>query len=205
MVTRTTPCLANGAPAAPCKAPEPPMNPPPWIQTITGSLRASHRRGARRSGTGNPPTEQAAGAPAGGGGPNRPCMQSAPNSAAWARRSTAPPAGRPPPQVADRRRREGDALERDDSVVDHPLQFAAIHPHDCRRLRPRCGANTRRGRQRGQRAYEKSWSLSIAAVGSVVPFCAHTSPSSAVSYKPRRLDDCPSLQPNRLNPISGEQ
>ena len=40
MVTRTTPCLANGPPAAPCKAPEPPTNPPPWIQTITGSLRA---------------------------------------------------------------------------------------------------------------------------------------------------------------------
>ncbi len=52
-MTRTTPCLANGAPAAPCRAPEPPTNPPPWIHTITGSLGRSDRRGARRSGTGN--------------------------------------------------------------------------------------------------------------------------------------------------------
>ena len=84
--------------------------------------------------------------------------------------------GRPPPQVAHGRRREGDALEGDDSVVDHPLQFAAIHPHDCRRLRTRRGANTRRDRQRGQRAHEKSGRPRNRR-GSVVPFCAHTSPS----------------------------
>ena len=177
MVTRTTPCLANGAPAAPCKAPEPPTNPPPWIHTITGSLRAVGSAGRqtfrnRQSSDG----AGGAGAPAGRrrAEPSLHAVRPVLRGLAHAR----PPRrrlGRPPPQVAHGRRREGDALEGDDAVVDHALQFAAIDPHDCRRLRTRRGANTRRGRQRGQRAREKSGHPRNRR-GSVVPFCAHTSP-----------------------------
>ena len=123
--------------------------------------------------------------------------------------------GRPPPQVAHGGRREGDALVGDDAVVDHALQLAAIHLHDCRRLRARGRTDTRRDCQCGQRAREKSVH-SRNRCRSVVPFCAHTSPFACqhdrrgasgspiehaladnASYRPCRRGSCPSLQPNR--------
>ena len=61
------------------------MNPPPWIQTITGSFAPGVALAGRQTFRNRQSSEDAggAGAPGAGGGPNRPCMQSAPNSAAW--------------------------------------------------------------------------------------------------------------------------
>lgn len=59
---------------------------------------------------------------------------------------------RPPPQAAYGRRREGDAFEGRDAVVNHALQLAALHSHH-RRL---CGvsANHRRQAQQGGANHE---------------------------------------------------
>ena len=131
MVTRTTPCLANGPPAAPCNAPEPPTNPPPWIHTITGSLRAVGSAG-RQTFRNRQSSDGAAAAPA-----HLPAPEAVAEPSLHAVRAVLrglaharPPRRRlrrPPPQVADGRRREGDALVGDDSVVDHALQLAGIH------------------------------------------------------------------------------
>ena len=177
MVTRTTPCLANGAPAAPCNAPEPPTNPPPWIHTITGSLRAVGSAG-RQTFRNRQSSEGAggAGAPAGGGGPNRPCMQLAPYSAAW-RTPVHRAAG-----WGGRHRRsptggaaKGMPLKETTPSSTTPCNSPPSTRTTAWRLRPRIGANTRRDRQRGQRACEKSGHPRNRR-GSVVPFCAHISP-----------------------------
>jgi hypothetical protein len=46
MLTRTTPSRANGPPRYQGEALQPPKNPPPWIQTSTGS-RAWPRSGVK--------------------------------------------------------------------------------------------------------------------------------------------------------------
>ena len=82
-----TPCLANSVPDVLGEALEPPVNPPPYIQTITGSCAPVVALAGRQTFKNRQSSDgtRAGGAPAAaaGGGPNRPCMQSAPNSAAW--------------------------------------------------------------------------------------------------------------------------
>jgi hypothetical protein len=64
--------------------PEPPMKPPPWIQTIAGSFALGGALAGRQTFRYRQSSDEGrgAGAPGGGGGPKRPCMQSDPNSAA---------------------------------------------------------------------------------------------------------------------------
>ena len=216
MVTRTTPCLANGAPAAPCNAPEPPTNPPPWIHTITGSLRAFGSAGRqtfrnRQSSDG----ARGAGAPAGGGGPNRPCMQLAPYSAAW----RTPVHGAAGWGGRHRRSPTGGAAkgmplkETTPSSTTPCTSPLSTRTSDC--ACPRAAVPTLVAAASAASEHARSLVTlePIAALSSrfariPLPLLVSTivrtarnqiehSLSDAVSYRPRRVTACPSLQPNR--------
>ncbi len=124
-------------------------------QSSDGACTAGAPAGGAGAGAGAP-----ARAPAlGGGPPPRPCIQFAPNSAAW----RTPVHGAAGWGGLHRRSPTGGAakgmpLKDVDAVVSHTLQFAAFHPDDRarlrrrRRLQRRGGADTHRHRQRRQRA-----------------------------------------------------